>query len=435
MCGIVCIIGETTNNIEIDTLLASIKHRGPDYHATYITKKFAAGHCRLAINDLSEYSNQPFVKDNLIVLFNGEIYNTKANGFDKELDFIVAAYKTGRNFQHLLEGQYAIVIIDTQKNCVTMLRDQWGICPLYYGWDSKYRLIISSEKRVQALAQGCKAIELFPNQVKVFALDGKYDSISSDTGRELSINSGLFNEEVAWALLRDSVKSRCSHTEVGYDVALSGGLDSSVLVKMMKDLGLKINAHTVSFVGGDDLWYAAKFAKENNIKHEIWVVSKEQILKDLPKMLYHLEDPIPNEVKFRGYIRNWYVAQFAKSKVIISGEGADELFAGYPQFRGLSSISRGVERQSCIKSMRAINLDRVDRGGMAFGKEYRMPYLGYQFAKYVMSCVVESEKATLKKLAEIVCVPDYIINRPKYGNDEQLFGEIFQVAKGMWNVN
>ena len=443
MCGIVAIFGDVpASHLAINecaTLLNSIKHRGPDYQKyTVEDGKFALGHARLAINDMSEYSNQPFQKDGLIVLFNGEIYNAKANGFDRELDFIVEAYKTGRDFRHLLEGQYAIVIVDTTKPTypITLVRDKWGICPLYYGYDSKRRLIISSERRVQVLAQTIQTMEVFPNE----RLFGQFNPISGnfkvgykfEECREQQLNSGILNCSIAKQLLKESVLSRCSHTDAGYEVALSGGLDSCLLTKIMVDLGLQPRCYTVSFEGADDANYARRFAEDFNLEHTLIKVTKDQIIADLPKMLDHLEDPVPNEVKFRGYVRNWFVAKHSEAKVIICGEGADELFGGYPQFKDCSPLEMGVKRQLAIKSMRAINLDRVDRGGMAWSKEYRMPFLEYNFARYVLGSVVLPQKESLKAIARMSGVPEYIIKRPKYGSDEALFKEVFEEAKKLW---
>lgn len=437
MCGIVGIIGDSSAE-EIENLLSIISHRGKDHIGIYSRDSVGihVGFNRLAINDLSEYSNQPFIKDNLIVLFNGELYNTKANGFEKELDFIVAAYKTGKPIKYILEGQYAIVIIDLKKQQLMMTRDLWGIVPLYYGYNTGEQLIFGSEKKaIQSKVLG-GIQELAPFETRTYYnISGGTKGIRTDieAGRRSLLNMGKFNQVIALELLKQAISKRCEHTDVGYSVALSGGLDSSLIAKLMHSMGMQVLAHTVGFEGGDDVAYATRLAAELGIKHQVHYVTKQQILDELPKLLYHLEDPVPNPIKLLAYIRNYYVAKFSKSKVIISGEGSDELFGGYPFFKATDTpIELSLKRQSAIKSMRAINLDRVDRGGMAWTKEYRMPFLDYQLANYVLSCPVIAGKLELRQIAAAVGLPEYIINRPKYGADENIFKAVFEEASKIW---
>ncbi len=372
MCGIVGFNWD--DRILGAKMVHSLEHRGPDGKGLYTDSLLTLGHSRLAIIDLSAKGKQPMrnVEGDLIIAYNGEIYNFKElreelepkYGFksDTDTEVILAAYKAwGVDCLHKLNGMFALCIYDVSKKKLFLARDRLGIKPLYY-YQEKDKFIFSSEIKAivkneeikrevdktglqqfftykytigdKTLFKGIK--KLLPGHYMLFDLkkkklqtkkywDVKDFSDSKDNARVLT--------DKFRALMRDSVKLRLvSDVPVGF--FLSGGIDSSIVTALAKQYYKKdkrgLKTFSVGFETTNELPYARIVSDHLETDHqEILVTEKDLTL--LKKMVYHMDEPIGDSAFLPTYI----ISKFAKKRVTVvqAGEGADELLGGYDRYK------------------------------------------------------------------------------------------------------
>lgn len=436
MCGIV--VGRNYGSVLFGK--GQLKHRGPDSDQIgHIfeppAKNWWFGHTRLAIVDLSVHGGQPSLSPTGLTMFNGEIYNyqeiyeaLETKPFrNNEIYVLDAVMAQASDFMRVLDGDFAIARVERGSGELTLARDFVGVVPLYYQMVDNRLEGAASEKK--ALTRRGQILEVNPGETLVFYPDGRLKS------RKLWDPISLHLRPMDMAHLQDLWFTACwkrwKHSDVPVTVALSGGLDSSLILTSLKWLNAK-NVNAVCVVVGessDEAENATRLCDELGVPLKLVVLSERAIEAEWSRIQYHLEDPNPNPVKWRGMVRNYFVAKEAPgdSKVILSGEGADEIFCGYPQHREAGTGMK-LEWKSLgtFRSMPAINLDRVNKGGLAWGKEYRVPFLDRDLVLYVMSCRKRVGKERLRELAEVIGVPDYILNKPKYGLEEDKLGAIYQ---------
>ena len=374
MCGI-CGIIETTStspSSRITQMLASISHRGPDGEGIFEHKNIRIGHRRLAIID-PEGGKQPLSNENnsIWITYNGELYNfhelkknllTFGHQFKTQTDteVIVHAYEQwGKECVHHFRGMFAFCIVDLNKQIIFLARDHFGIKPLYYlqtpgtfsfsseiqslKFATKQPLTIDLESMDMYLRLGYipapysiyKEIKkLSPASWMEVAFTGEILSVlqywQADFQPDYSKSEEEWLEELDTTLM-DSVKQHLV-SDVPFGAFLSGGLDSSLVVSYMsRFLEQPVHAFSIGFKEKkyDETNYAKIAAKTCGAKHHIEIVTPDA-LDLLPKLVRHYGEPFADSSALPTY----YVSKLARSQVpmVLSGDGGDELFAGYNSY-------------------------------------------------------------------------------------------------------
>lgn len=366
MCGIVGLVTKKEKENTIKLMSERIKHRGPDGDGYFIDGDVALGHRRLSIIDLSTGDQPMFNEDGSVVtVFNGEIYNYQelkeeliALGHDfktkSDTEVLVHGYEEWHtDLPKHLRGMFAFAIYDKNKNEVFLARDNFGIKPLYFAKMNdtfmfaseikafldvpdfekvfnesiletylEFSFVPTNEtffKGVHRLDAGCSLLykdgEIKLN--KYFKLDFKEENMSfEDAVKNIS------------DVMKDSVeKHLIADVEVGS--FLSSGIDSSYIVSLAKP----DKTYTVGYENKkyDETMYAKDLAEKLGIKNESKIITKEEYLENISKIMYHLDEPTSDPAAISLY----FVAKLASKdlKVVLSGEGADEFFGGYNYYR------------------------------------------------------------------------------------------------------
>ena len=431
MCGIVCALNskEPLKSLRPKVLAMSkkLRHRGPDWSGIFSDTNAILSHERLAIVDPSS-GKQPLVNldGNLVLAANGEIYNhrnirkltpnyTYKTGSDCEV--ILALYEQkGVDFIDDLNGIFSFVIYDSKNKSFLIARDHVGIIPLYYGYDINGTLFVASE--LKAIEGICKKIIVFPpghmmteNQqkpVKWYNRDWEdYNNIKKNKTNIKSIKKAL----------EDSVKRQLM-SDVPYGVLLSGGLDSSITSALAKKFSKKrvesdnkkdawwpqLHSFSIGLVGSPDL-AAAKIAakKLGTIHHEVTFTIQEG-LDALNDVIYHLETYDITTV--RASTPMYLLARVIKSmgiKMVLSGEGADEVFGGYLYFhKAPNSEEFHKETVRKISKLHLHDCLRANKSLAAWGIEGRVPFLDKEFLDVAMRINPKDKMITSKKMEKWV---------------------------------
>ncbi len=414
MCGIVCAfdVKESTEVLRPQLLEMSkkIRHRGPDWSGIYADDKAILAHERLAIVDPAS-GKQPLLSPDgkLILAANGEIYNHRelraqfggAYDFKTESDceVILALYQAkGASFLDEMNGIFGFAIYDTEKDEYFVARDHMGIIPLYMGWDQNGTFYVASE--LKALEGTCTKIELFPPGHYLHSADGElkkwytrdwmeYDAVKEN---ETSI------QEVKEAL--EAAVHRQLMSDVPYGVLLSGGLDSSVTSAIAKKYAQKrietgdttdawwpqLHSFSVGLEGSPDLAAAQKVADHiGTVHHEIKFTIQEG-LDAIKDVVYNLETY--DITTIRASTPMYLMARVIKSmgiKMVLSGEGADELFGGYLYFHKAPNDKEFHEETvRKLSKLHMYDCLRANKSLAAWGIEGRVPFLDKEFMDVAM---------------------------------------------------
>ncbi|RLJ04048.1 MAG: asparagine synthase (glutamine-hydrolyzing) [Candidatus Aenigmatarchaeota archaeon] len=368
----------------------TLEHRGPDDHGIYTDRHVSLGHRRLAIIDLSERGKQPMSNenDNVWITYNGEVYNfkelrdeleKKGHEFKSNTDteVIIHAYEEfGVNCLNRFNGMFAFCIYDSNKKILFLARDRIGIKPLYYYFDGNNFIFASEIKAIlqydirrkinfNALNRFVmlryipeketilkNIFRLLGGHYLIFDLKSKqikikryWDITSAD--RFLSYRNSI---KKLRTLLKDSVGKRLI-ADVPLGVYLSGGIDSSAIVAFMSQLNKgEIKTFSVGFESNlvNELDYARYVAEYFNTEHKEFIL-KSDVIELLPKIIYHLDEPLSDPAVIPNYLLSTYAKRSVS--VILTGDGADELFAGYDQYKFLvwgKTLSKIPYTNKCI---------------------------------------------------------------------------------------
>jgi asparagine synthase (glutamine-hydrolysing) len=484
MCGITFYLldgkNEKTSTFYKDNLLKSsksIRHRGPDWSGNYIyegvKKDILMGHERLAIID-PVGGSQPIVyeKENghkIILVVNGEIYNYKTLKTedhkyltDSDCEVIISEYiDCNENYDLLLnklDGQFGFVLYDTEKELLLAGRDPIGITSLYYGLDKYNNLMICSEMKGLHL---CENVFTFENgQYLVIKKDDKYDletiktyfidyysrsklgswttqtSMSSELKTYTSQQELEFYELVRNTLTK-SVKKRLM-SDVPFGVLLSGGLDSSLITsittKLIKEnkVGLKwgdkIHSFAIGLEGSPDLIKAQETAEYLNTVHHSFTFTIPEALDAIKDVIYHLETY--DITTIRASTPMYLLSRKIKAmgvKMVLSGEGADELLGGYLYFHKAPDDNEfHLECIRRVKDLSYFDCLRANKSTLAWGLEPRVPFLDKEFIDLALKIPPslkkknKIEKYVLRKAFDInnengypVYLPESILWRQK----------------------
>ena len=414
MCGIVCAfdLKQPSNEVRPQILEMSkrLRHRGPDWSGIYDCETAILGHERLAIVDPTS-GKQPLISpsNNLILAANGEIYNHSelrkpyeaSYGFKTKSDceVILALYeKEGKSFVNKLNGIFAFAIYDQEKDEYFIARDHMGIIPLYMGWDGNGTFFVASE--LKALEGICSRIELFPPGHYLHSKDEaptKWYHPEWDTYEAVKDNSTSIDE--LHDALTDAVHRQLM-SDVPYGVLLSGGLDSSITSALAKKFAAKrvesgdtqsawwpqLHSFSVGLEGSPDLAAAQKVAEHiGTVHHEIKFTIQEG-LDAIREVIYHLETY--DITTIRASTPMFLMARAIKAlgiKMVLSGEGADELFGGYLYFHKAPNAKEFHEETvRKLEKLHQYDCLRANKSLAAWGIEGRVPFLDKEFIEVAM---------------------------------------------------
>ena len=414
MCGIVCAL-EIKQKVEllrpkVLEMSKKVRHRGPDWSGIHCGKNVLLAHERLAIVD-PQSGNQPIYSSDkkLILAANGEIYNHRNLKDDLNIQYefqtssdceiILALYKEkGVDFLDDLNGIFGFVLYDSYNDKYLIARDHMGIIPLYIGWDKFGTFYVASE--LKALEGVCNKIEIFPpghymtkdnsKPVKWYKRDWMEYSSVSDNKTNIDELQDALEQAVHRQLMSD----------VPYGVLLSGGLDSSITSALAKKYSKnriesddqkaawypQLHSFAVGLTGSPDL-KAAKLVADHigSIHHEVTFTIQEG-LDAIKDVIFHLETYDVTTV--RASTPMYLMARVIKSmgiKMVLSGEGADEIFGGYLYFHKAPNAEE-FHKETVRKLEKLYQYDclRANKSLAAWGIEGRVPFLDKEFMDVAM---------------------------------------------------
>ncbi|MDR1860324.1 MAG: asparagine synthase B [Bacteroidales bacterium] len=413
MCGIVGVFNLKTDaqSLRVQVLKQSkkIRHRGPDWSGIYCGPKAIIAHERLSIVD-PESGGQPlYSKDRKLILgVNGEIYNhleirEKTRDYEyqtgSDCEVILALYRQkGTAFLDDLSGIFGFVLYDEENDAYLIGRDHIGIIPLYMGWDSLGQFYVASE--LKALEGYCTKIQEFPPASYLYSKDGEIrrwwtrDWMSYDNVKDNITSIDALRTAMEQAVQRQLM------SDVPYGVLLSGGLDSSVTSALAK----KYAAHRVESGGEKEAWWpqlhsfviglkgspdlaAARTVADyiGTIHHEIHYTIEEG-LDAIRDVIYHIETYDVTTV--RASTPMYLLARVIRSmgiKMVLTGEGADEIFGGYLYFHKAPNAEEfHKETLRKIDKLHLYDCLRANKSLAAWGVEGRVPFLDKEFMDVAM---------------------------------------------------
>ena len=414
MCGIVCAfdLKEKSDELRPQLLEMSkkIRHRGPDWSGIYSDDKAILAHERLAIVDPTS-GKQPLLSEDkkLILAANGEIYNHRKlrKQFEGKYNFqtesdcevILALYKEkGVDFIDEMNGIFGFAIYDVEKDEYFIARDHMGIIPLYIGWDANGTFYVASE--LKALEGVCTKIELFPPGHYLSSKDGEFvkwyvrDWSDFDAVKENQTSIDELHDALEAAVHRQLM------SDVPYGVLLSGGLDSSVTSAIAKKYAEKriesddtqkawwpqLHSFSVGLEGSPDLAAAQLVADHiDTVHHEIKFTIQEG-LDAIKDVIYNLETY--DITTIRASTPMYLMARVIKSmgvKMVLSGEGADELFGGYLYFHKAPNAQEFHEETvRKLDKLHMYDCLRANKSLASWGIEGRVPFLDKEFMDVAM---------------------------------------------------
>ena len=414
MCGIVCAFDLKQKSEILRPLVLQmskkIRHRGPDWSGIYSDNKTIMAHERLAIVDPASGKQPLFSLDRkLILAANGEIYNHReirsrykdSYKFQTQSDceVILALYKQkGVDFVDDLNGIFGFAIYDVENDEYFIARDHMGVIPLYMGWDQNGTFYVASE--LKALEGHCTKIELFPPGHFLSSKDGKLVQWYKREWVEFSaVKENETNISEIKKALEDAVHRQLM-SDVPYGVLLSGGLDSSVTSAIAKKYASmrvesndktaawwpQLHSFSVGLEGSPDLAAAQVVADHiGTIHHEIKFTIQEG-LDAIRDVVYNLETY--DITTIRASTPMYLMARVIKSmgiKMVLSGEGADELFGGYLYFHKAPNAEEfHDETVRKLNKLHMYDCLRANKSLAAWGIEGRVPFLDKEFIDVAM---------------------------------------------------
>lgn len=367
MCGIAGFIAGhgAANAAALAPMLARIAHRGPDGQGTFVEGPAALGHCRLAIIDLEGGAQPLYSEDkNLVVVFNGEIYNYRAltaeltalgHTFATRTDTEVLLHgweQWGRELLPRLRGMFAFALWDRRAGVLFCARDMFGIKPLYYCRCADGTLLFASEIKAfldhPSFAKRLNTAQLplylscqySPGRDTFFAgvqklLPGHFLEFSDGIVRTTRWVQPAFlpgDAPVSPAEIEEVLRgSAAAHKVADVEVAgfLSGGVDSAYLTALARPA----RTYTISYAEPkyDESFPARALARSLGVRNRVRRISPGEFWDAVPAVQYHMDEPLADAAAVALYFLNREAAKDVK--VVLSGEGADELFGGYPLYR------------------------------------------------------------------------------------------------------
>lgn len=448
MCGIVGLLDYKDSQDRMRAraleMAARIRYRGPDWSGVYADEHVVLAHERLSIVDV-EHGAQPLIDDSTerVLAVNGEIYNhmllkkelKREHPWKTKSDCEVILYlydEYGARCVDMLSGIFAFILYDKRRRSYFIARDHIGIVPLYIGWDRHGTVHVASE--MKALSPYCEKLMEFPPGCY-------YDSRKREFTKWYSREwmSEIPKRKVSLKKLRHELEAAVKRqlmSDVPYGVLISGGLDSSLIAAIASKYSRKrvetldreeawwprLHSFSVGLADSPDMRYARKVAKHiGSVHHEI-IFTVQEGMDAIRDVIYHLETF--DVTTIRAATPMYLMARKIKSmgiKMVLSGEGADEVFGGYLYFHMAPSAEEfhgeTVRKLSMLSKYDCL---RANKSTAAWGLETRVPFLDKEFLEYAMSIDPEQKMCSGKKIEKSVLreafrdlLPDEILWRQK----------------------
>ena len=513
ICGQFRFDSENVSSKSLTSMMSKLARRGPDSNGKWLEGKIGFGHQRLSIIDLSSHGNQPMVDDllKLILVFNGTIYNYKSlrselidKGYSffshSDTEVIIKAYHYwGEDCVKYLDGMFAFCVWDQSNQKLFIARDRMGIKPLYYNLSNKAFTFASNSQALltQELDKSVNPLAL-QQQLSLHGVVPAPNTIINGIQKVkpatvITINTkGLLKEKTYWhpsanrsernlsdneyvekahELLTAAVTKRMDAADVPIGVLLSGGLDSSLLVALLKEAGhedirtFSIGFEDIENESGSEFEYSDQIVSKFKTQHQKYVVSNAEVLPRLSEAVMNMAEPMVGQDAVAFYLLSEQVSKHIK--VVLSGQGADEAFAGYfwyprmatekgdeierfskhyvdrpheeylqavmPTYQGDNHTSNWLNKEfaktgadSFIDKVFRTDITklivddpvkRVDNMTMAWGLEARVPFLDTELVEWALKMpanlkMKEEGKYPLKKIAREL-LPSSVIDRKK----------------------
>ncbi|MEC9205835.1 MAG: N-acetylglutaminylglutamine amidotransferase [Pseudomonadota bacterium] len=516
ICGEIRFDGLETNRDTASKMINAVARRGPDNEGSFFRKQTFLGHRRLSVIDITEKSHQP-MRDhslNLTIVFNGVIYNYKElrSKLEKEgysffsngdTEVILKSYHFFKEecVNHF-DGVYSFCIYDDNKNSIFLSRDRLGIKPLYYVSHENYfrfsstakSLINTESKKLEidrvslhyhftlhsvvpaprTIIDNIKKLE--PGHSLTINSDGKIEKKEYYSFKKITLDKSISEADILneiERLLIAAVRKRLITADVPVGILLSGGLDSSLITAIAaKHCSSNINTFSIGFPSieeeeGDEFYYSDKITKEFKTTHQKIHLSEDELLKNLDEVISCMPEPMSSQDSSAFFLLGREVSR--GQKVVLSGQGADELFGGYFWYEKMEKLetshiekfsknyfdrdhvdfSKTITEKYCdtnyskqlIQKLfdeqgpnlsfldKVFRMDlstliiddpvkRVDSMTMAWGLETRVPFLDINLIEFMLKIpselkIMNGGKYHLKKIAQKY-LTDELINRKKY---------------------
>jgi len=513
ICGQFRFDGENVSSKSLTSMMSKLARRGPDSNGKWLESNIGFGHQRLSIIDLSSHGNQPMVDDllKLTLVFNGTIYNYKSlrsqligKGYSffshSDTEVIIKSYHYwGEDCVKYLDGMFAFCMWDKSNQKLFIARDRIGIKPLYYNLSNKAFTFASNSQALltQELDKSVNPIAL-QQQLSLHGVVPAPNTIINGIQKVkpatvITINTkGLLKEKTYWhpsanrsernlsdneyvekahELLTAAVTKRMDAADVPIGVLLSGGLDSSLLVALLKEADhedirtFSIGFEDIDNEAGSEFEYSDQIVSKFETQHQKYVVSNTEVLPRLSEAVMNMAEPMVGQDAVAFYLLSEQVSKHIK--VVLSGQGADEAFAGYfwyprmatekgdeierfskhyvdrsheeylqavmPTYQGDNHTSNWLNKEfaktgadSFIDKVFRTDITklivddpvkRVDNMTMAWGLEARVPFLDTELVEWALKMpanlkMKQEGKYPLKKIAREL-LPSSVIDRKK----------------------
>ncbi|MCF8076602.1 MAG: asparagine synthase B [Desulfotignum sp.] len=399
MCGIAGCFG-IKDDKTINQMLDALTHRGPNDRGIHSTETMTVGHTRLSIVDVAT-GHQPILTSDQQkgIVANGEIYNFKAIRKELAEEYEFSTVSDTETILHLyqkkgtacvndLDGMFVFAVFDKDNDTFMLARDPVGIKPLYYGYKND-QLYFSSELGAMSLAKVPEVHE-FPaghyyTPESGFVTYYKVPELQDHRMTQIDKTTGVIRD----TFIRSVKKRLLADPEIPVGSFCSGGLDSSLVAAIAADeipnlhtfvVGMKDEAGDFS----DDIKASRIAAEHIGSTHHEYLFTEKDYYDVLPHVINKLETYDPSLVRCAVpcYFTCKAAAEFCT--VVLTGEGADEVFAGYQYMKNFPNDKINPESRRCIMNLHNINLQRADRMGMDFSLELRVPFLDVEMIQLGM---------------------------------------------------
>lgn len=480
MCGIFSIINNNYNEISeeiIETAFYKGKNRGPEKSSLHHYTSSVLGFHRLAINGLNDISNQPIIIKDVILICNGEIFNYKelynlinvTPMTNSDCEVIIHLYiKYGiEQTLNMLDGEFAFLLLDNRishnslENNLYVARDPYGIRPLYslvpndsnkeylYGFSSELKSLIdiytnlsvkngpeSSPFRVEQFKPGTYSVFTLPSYA-ICKWEFKYN-----ISYHLPITTNIYNLNDDYTSIYNNISTylysavikRIVTTERPVACLLSGGLDSSLITSLVNNYyktnnpSHQLETYSIGLNGSVDLSYAKIVADYLGTKHTEIIVTEKEMFEAIDEVIYAIEsyDTTTVRASLGNYLIGKYISKNSSAKVILNGDGSDELFGGYIYMnKCLDTVEYDKEIRRLLKDICYFDVLRSDKCISSHGLEPRTPFLDKHLVNYYLSLPIELRNHNNKQNMEkylLRCSFDFTIfknyeNKPLIPNE------------------
>ncbi len=393
MCGVAGMVGDADKAL-LERMLGTLRHRGPDDLGVAVDDRVAVGQARLSIIDVAG-GHQPIFdeEDRACIVANGEIYNYRPlahdlakHPFRTKSDSEVPLHlyeELGPSFASQLDGMFALAIWDGSN--LFLARDPVGIKPLYYAIRDGTFYFASEVKALLEVTD--TGIREFPNGHWYRTDKGFHRFAEWKTGRGAETDIDAAVQKVR-RLLDAAVEKRLM-SEVPLGTFCSGGLDSSLVTAIAARHLDSFHTFSTGMEGAPDLENALRASEYIGTIHHIRTFTEDEVLDHLPRVMWHLESF--DAALVRSAVPTYFVSELAKQHVtvVLTGEGADELYAGYRYLKDVPPKALHPELVRITQSLHNLNLQRTDRMTMAHALEGRVPYLDWAHVAFALGLPIE----------------------------------------------